>query len=143
MENREKLVKDIFQKGRGILNPIFERNGFKYFNKSSGNSSGGHFISGEYRKVDREIEFSYRGSLGLVIYRLGDLSLDHETYMTFLGVKDRSKYPGFPKNPIDSFNDLAYDLENFSGDFLKGSGQEFVKFAKQFLKNPEIFKGVP
>ncbi len=143
MDKRLNEVRDTFQKGCLILEPILKKYGFEYFDTGSGGSCGGPFMSGGYKKEDRKIEFSYRWGLGCVVYKIGDLSLDHDVYMKFLGVHGKSKYPGFGKDLLDAFRDLHYDLENFLGDFLSGSGQDFIKYAKDFQRSPNIFKGLP
>lgn len=101
-------------------------NGFKLIEWEPGKSSGGNFASGEYVKGDRRLEIHFRYSLGLVTYHMGDLSLPHQAYMrALLGKSGGNKYPGFSNDPLDGFRHLKHDLENFCGDFLAGTGEEF------------------
>src|ERR1700688_2219268 len=120
--------REILHNGRQILDAVLVIQGFTFMETESGESSGGHFASGRYEKMDRYLEIHFRSSLGLVRYHIGELSLSHEEYMSALvGPNGGNKYPGFSNDPIDAFRDLAYDLERFCRDFLSGSGQEFAR----------------
>ena len=141
MNDRLKEIQSIFKQGLLVFDPIFIRNGFVYYDGDCGQGSGGFFVSGMFRKESREFHLSYRYTLGNIFYRVDNFSLAHETYMKFLGVKDRSRYPSFSHDSIEIFYNLAYDIENFCQDFLFGNGQSFIKFAKQYQQNPDIFKG--
>jgi hypothetical protein len=85
-----------------------------------GDSAGGFFI-----RDNRRLELHFRWSLGLVIYRLGELALSHDAYMRNTGHKADAHYPGFSSDPLDAFRHLAYDLAHFCSDFLSGSGSAF------------------
>src|SRR5215470_18759503 len=115
--------------GCEFLDPILVPRGFTFKIERAGLGSGGAFASGSYSRADRRLELHFRYSLGLVTYHIGDASLDHESYMRFLGVRDKCSYPDFPKSPLDSFRSLAIDLERFCFDFLVGDGQEFRRMS--------------
>src|SRR6266566_1803823 len=89
--------------GPKFLDSILGRCGFRFMSATSGVGSGGRFASGKYVREDRSLELHFRHSLGLVTYHIEDVSIDHETYMRMLGVRDLCRYPDFPKNPLDSF----------------------------------------
>jgi hypothetical protein len=123
--------REILRAGQRILEPILVPRGFVFRETGSGKSSGGDYASGMYEKADRFIEFHFRDSLGLVKYHMGTLVISHEAYMrSMLGSRGGNKYPGFSNDPLDGFRDLAFDLENFSIDFLAGSGEEFARCVK-------------
>jgi len=136
-KNRNTIL--IFKKGCSIIIPIMNKNNFILYDGKKGQSSGGFFVSCLFKKFERELRFSYRESLGDVQYKMYDYSLDHVTYMKFLKV--RSKYPDFVNDPLESFNQFAFDLENYCQDFLNGSGKDFMKYALAFRNNKNIFKG--
>jgi len=102
-----------------------EAEGFEWRQGAFGNGSGGPFASGEYVRGDRRLELHFRYSLGMVTYHIGNLALSHEQFMRHTGHRLEAKYPGFSKDPIHAFRDLAEDLSRFGGDFLKGNGAEF------------------
>jgi hypothetical protein len=129
--------------GVAILDPVLKPPGFKFLIQGAGKGSGGPFVFGKYVRGDRFIELHYRHSLGLVTYNIGSDSLDHETYMRFLGVFGKNSYPDFPETPLDSFRSLAKDLERYCGDFLRGDGRQFREFAAMFRESPNAFSGLP
>ena len=119
-------VPEILHAGCRILDEVMRPSGFKFIEGRSGPSSGGDYACGEYVKDDRRLEIHFRGSLGLVTYHLGSLSLLHEAYMrALLGRNGGNQYPGFSDDPLDGFRHLSYDLTHFCGDFLSGPGEEF------------------
>ena len=79
----------------------------------------------------------------MINYKIGKYILSHDSYMKLMGVKDESKYPGFSNDPLDAFRDLFHDLKNYGSDFISGSGENFIKYAKQLNDNPNMFKGLP
>ena len=128
--------------GVAVLEPLMRRNGFEYQPGAEGKGSGGPFASGSFVRGDRRLELHVRESLGLVAYHLGNASLDHETYMRFLGVYGQNRYPGFEGSSRQVFERLKDDLSNFASDFLSGSGQQFGQFAEELQRNPGKFKGL-
>lgn len=87
------------------------------------------------------LEFSVRYGLGMVAYRIGSATLNHETYLRYLGKWPERNYPGFGGTVQDDFNALARDLQAFCSDFVSGAGAEFVAFAAEHAVNPGKFKG--
>jgi hypothetical protein len=122
-ENRDPEA--VLIKGCGLLDRVFQPNGFRFVLEEVGVGSGGRFASGRYIRGDRSLELHVRHSLGLVRYHIGHVSLDHETFMRMLGVRGQCSYPDFPKEPLDSFQSLAKDLELYCNDFLAGTGDQF------------------
>jgi hypothetical protein len=108
--------------GSSLLEPLLLRHGFTYTALDAGNSSGGQFASGEFRKGTRRLQFHFRHSLGMVTYHLGSRSMSHQEYMrSVLGKPNASHYPGFSSDPLDAFRHLHLDLEEHGIDFLEGT----------------------
>jgi hypothetical protein len=113
--------------GSSLLEPLFLKHGFVYRTLDAGNSSGGRFASGEFRKGTRRLEFHFRYSLGMVTYHLGSRSMSHQEYMkSVLGRPNASHYPGFSSDPLDAFRDLYLDLEEHCTEFLEGSDDRLL-----------------
>jgi hypothetical protein len=122
---------EILREGCAVLDPVMRKYGFSRVECVAGKGSGGHYASGGYAKDDRRLEFSYRYSLGLVTYRFGKSSIDHESYMHSVpGAKSNHRYPGFSNDPLSGFHGLAYDLEHFAVSFLLG---DFAKFSQSVV----------
>jgi hypothetical protein len=114
--------------GSEVLKPLFSQPGFVFAKLNKGTGSGGAFASAEFRKADRKFEFHFRFSLGLVTYQLGSESMSHEEYMcSVLGGPNRSRYPGFSKDPLDAFRDLRDDLQDYCAEFLEGTDEAFLR----------------
>ena len=119
-------VLEILSLGNRIVGEVVERHGFRWHALSSGNSSGGEFAAGEFRRNDRALEFSFRRSLGCVQYRMGELALRHTELMRQVVPPGRSScYPGFSNDPLDGFRHLALDLSAYCQIFLSGTDAEF------------------
>jgi|SRR5215831_13078417 len=128
--------------GVEILAPTLRTHGFVFELEAEGTGSGGPFARGTFKKDNRFLDLHFRYSLGLVRYHINQESLDHETYMHLLGVHGRSRYPGFPKEPLDSFRDLASDIAMYCSDFTIGDGQQFLVLASRSKQNPMMFRGI-
>ena len=112
--------------GRAELDPVLVPHGFAWRAGSSGRGSGGHFASGEYVRGNRRLEIHFRVSLGMVKYHVGEMWLDHPSYMrVVLGSDGGNQYPGFSDDPIDWFRHLAHDLSHYCWTFLTGSNGQF------------------
>jgi hypothetical protein len=129
--------------GTKLLDPILEPRGFRFLLGGSGIGSGGRFASGKYSRENRSLELHFRCSLGLVTYHIQAASMDHETYMRMLGVRERSSYPDFPKDPLDSFRSLASDLELYCEDFLSGTGDQFLRLSTESKHAPRGLAQIP
>jgi hypothetical protein len=118
--------------GVEILDGFMRSHGFLYTPTTAGNSSGGLFAAGEFRRANRALELHYRDSLGLVTYRVGRLALSHEDYMwSVLGQRWTSDYPGFSKESLDAFRHLLRDLKRNCADFLSGSDADFAQHVER------------
>ena len=126
-----------------ILDSVLTPCGFDFVLQNEGQGSGGRFASGRYVNRERFLELHFRQSLGLVAYHIGNETLDHETYMKFLGVYGSNAYPDFRQDPLDSFLSLAGDLERYCDDFLRGDGVRFRQFATELKRDPGRFTGLP
>ena len=127
--------------GAEILTQTLAPHGFSFVQGPIGKGSGGHFASGDFVRGDRRLELHFRYGLGLVKYHLGDVSIDHETYLRSLGKWPERRYLDFSSEPLESFRALAHDLTRFCSDFLSGPGTEFKAFAAAYASNPNRFKG--
>ena len=116
-----------FDAGMRVLGPLMEAHGFKRTAPLSGESSGGTYASAQWVRGDRVLDLHFRHSLGLVSYRVGDVSLSHEEYMwAVTGRKWSTEYPGFSDDPLDGFRHLRADLEKHGSSFLTGSDANFL-----------------
>ena len=129
--------------GVRMLTPVLEPNGFKFRLTKTGKGSGGYYAFGAFKNGTRELELHFRHSLGLVTYRIGAAELDHTSYMRLLNAHGQNRFPGFQKNPEQSFADLKHDLSHFCEDFLSGSGEQFRRLSSQLAQDPQMFKGLP
>jgi len=136
-------AEETLKKGIQALDPVLAPHGFEFVFERMGKGSGGHFAFGKYVRGDRSLELHFRYSLGLVTYRIGECSLDHESYMRFLGAYGRHSYPDFPSNPLESFQSLASDLQNYCEDFVSGDGIRFRSYAEELKRKPRMFSGLP
>jgi hypothetical protein len=85
---------------------------------------------GAFVRGDRQLELSFRWSLGPVIYRIGTVSVNHETLMKSAGHYAEAEYPGFSTDPLDAFRHLASDLQRFGGDFMCSDGATIIAASK-------------
>ncbi len=134
--------KETLLKGVAVLEPVLHPHGFTFQLSNIGTGSGGHFASGGFSRENRILELHFRHSLGLVSYHVGNCTLDHETYLRYLGKWQQHKYPGFSDDPLEAFCELAHDIGAFCVDFVSGSGEQFCKFAQEHTQNPDKFKGL-
>lgn len=115
---------EMLRLGRNHIDPIMSAHGFTWEPMWAGNSSGDLSDSGRYVRGERSLELHFRHSLGLVTYRIGNLSLMHEEYMRLCAPRGAAQYPGFSEDPLDAFKHLAHDLSTYAADFLSGSGDQ-------------------
>jgi len=139
----QKSPIEILMAGAMMLKAVLEPHGFTFTLDRQGTGSGGTFAFGSFRRAERRLELHYRYSLGLVTYHIATASLDHETYMRLLGVYGRNRYPDFPNEPLQSFQHLAEDIQDFCQDFTQGDGQKFIDMAATFARQPKMCGGVP
>jgi hypothetical protein len=132
---------EILRAGAVVLNPVLQPHGFMFRDGASGTSSGGSFASGTFERGNRAIEFHFRYGLGLVTYRIGASTIDHENYLRFAGHWAAHEYPSFGASPDESFSALAHDLSAFFSDFLAGTGDYFKEIVNAHAANPNKFKG--
>ena len=135
--------KAILLKGVEVVNPVMNSAGFRFSFEAQGRGSGGNFAWGRYLRGDRSLDLHFQHSLGLVQYHIGKDTIDHESYMRFLGIYGQSEYPNFSTDPLDAFACLSRDLAKYCEDFLGGDGKQFREFAMRLKANPKLFKGLP
>ena len=123
--------REILTQGVSLIEPVLRPHGFSYAFREEGPSSGGNFAVGDFVRGDRRLELHFRHSLGLVTYHVGTAQVSHSGYMEELGVRRQAAYPGFSKDPLDAFRDLAADLERFADSFLAGDGSVVVRAAER------------
>ena len=124
---------EAMSRGVPVLENVLAPYGFVWVSGRKGTGSGGYSVSGAFVCGDRELEIHYRYNLGMVTYRVGSISMDHESYMRAVVPKGKtSSYPGFSEEgSIDAFHHLARDLEHFCQAFLNGQTDEFTRIAKE------------
>jgi hypothetical protein len=110
---------EILSAGAQILAPVLGPLGFRYVPGAVDVGSGGAFAQGAFATSDRQIEFSVRGSLGLVTYSASGCHTTHEHVMRVLAPRGSAEYPGFSKDPVDGFHHLAADIRRFGLVFLQ------------------------
>jgi hypothetical protein len=132
---------DVLTAGARDLAPVVLSEGFTFVGTGAGHSSGGEFASGEYRRDDRRLEFSFRHSLGLVTYHVGDMMIAHEEYTRAVRALDRieasNTYPGHYQDPSAQFAALRDDLQVFGARFLRGSVEQFRDLRRWLDANPK------
>ncbi len=125
-------------KGANILSNYLKPLGFNFSLIEKGAGSGGPFAHGKFTCSDRELDFHFQHSLGLVSYKIDNLVLSHEAYIKLLGFYGKNKYPNFSKNHEKAFYALRYDLQNLLKDFTENDA-EIVR-QKKILIIKEIEK---
>lgn len=121
--------------GKEMLNDLMTKYGFEYRDVDSGESSGGLYASGCFERGDRRVMFSVRWSLGLVYYKIGDMTFKHEDYMRAAGISNQ--YPGFSKSISVAFEHLFSDLKaNLL--FLEGTDEEVKEKVGQAKKTKKM-----
>ena len=69
-----------------------------------------------------------RGDSLSVRYELAGRELDHLSYMReLLGAAGGNRFPFYSDDLRAAFSALRYDLEHYCGDFLSGSGAEYLR----------------
>jgi len=128
--------------GTRILDVVLVPLQFIFRPRDEGQSSGGPFAWGEYKRGDRKLELHFRRGLGMVRYHVASRSVSHEAYMRELGVWEQCQYPGFSAEPLDAFRGLAHDL-GFAADFLSGDASILENAAaRESLRNEEMGRGL-
>jgi hypothetical protein len=133
--------RELLARGAAELAELLGPAGFEFVETEDGESSGGDFASGEFRRGDRRLELHVRSSLGLVRYHFGDESLSHADLVRGVRALDRlseeGAYPGFSEDPMAGFRHLRHDLDRFGGVFLRGGAKAFRALHKWVTKNPK------
>jgi hypothetical protein len=118
--------------GSAILNPLLGKHGFRFEFNVKGEGSGGQFAAGEFRRDNRRLELHYRWGLGIVLYAIDSVEMGHLTYMRLLGVYEKCRFASTQLDgTLDGFGRLRDDLEAYGGDFLTGTGEQFLALAAQ------------
>ena len=131
MNPREEL-----EKGVQLLTPLMSSHGFSFAYEEDGKGSGGNFSRGAFISGNKRLELSFRWSLGCVEYHVSDHSISHADYMSAIGKRRESSYPGFSEEPLQAFDHLASDLSQHCSSFLNGSDKDFIILINEFLKKP-------
>jgi hypothetical protein len=132
---------DVLNAGARDLAAAVVPEGFTFVGTGAGQGSGGEFASGAYRRDDRRLELSFRNSLGLVTYRVGEVMIGHEEYIRAVRALDQidasPAYPGFHQEPAAQFAALREDLQVFGARFLRGSLEQFQELRRWLDGNPK------
>lgn len=140
--NRVIELQRILKEQVPIVGSYLKENEFLLSNSQIDKGSGGFFIICRFEKGNRKINIFYRYSLGPVEYSIGENKIDHVSYMKFLQVDEKSKYPGFTDSPEESFKNLLSDIKNYCQDFICGDGDQFQEFSRKLRTDPRIFNGL-
>ena len=136
------------QQGSAILAPLLEPQGFSYEAGALTCGETQEVACGAFARADgRRLELTVvrvlateggaeipnaRSVLRDVIYRVGDLSLQHEAYMAVvLGEEGSNQYPTFGGQPLDGFRHLCHDMECYATAFLRGPESHFKVIAER------------
>ena len=125
---------ELLEQGRKILAPILESHGFVYERGVAEIGSGGAFARGAFVRLDHRLEFSVRGGLGEVVYRVGETRIAHEALMREIAGPRQARYPGFSDEPLDGFRHLRDALEQYGKSFLRTMDEDFYAFAARALQ---------
>ena len=131
--------------GCAILAPLLEAHDFAYepgavtCDETQEVARGAFVRAGDGRRLDLTVVHTFatdaspaRCTLRDVAYRVGDLALDHETYMAVvLGEEGSNQYPSFGGHPLDGFRHLYHDLEAYASVFLRGPETHFKVIAER------------
>jgi hypothetical protein len=108
--------------------PSLFRHGFQLSEGEGEKGSGGHFATAAFSRADRRLHVWLRQNSLSVNYELGDHRLDHASYMReLLGPGGGNRFPSYSDDVEAAFRALRYDLEQFAGDFLSGSGDDYLR----------------
>ena len=128
---------EVIRTGIALIEPVLSPSGFAWVPESAGASSGGDFASGAFVRGGRRLELSFRHSLGLITYSVGDARIPHSEYMRALGHAGETSYPGFSDDPLDGFRHLLSDLERFGSEFFNGTDEQFEARLRWVHANPK------
>lgn len=125
-------AKQELEHGASLLVPLLGPYGFVFAVETFGNSSGGPYAVGNFTCGSRSIWLHHRQGLGHVVYQIDNLSLEHEQYLSALGVAKQSRFLWLPKEIGDErYTSLRLDLERYLSEFLTGSAEVFLQASKQ------------
>jgi len=128
-------AKQELEHGASLLVPLLGPYGFVFAIESFGNSSGGPYAVGKFTCGSRSIWLHHRQGLGHVAYQIDGLSLEHEQYLSALGVAKQSRFLWLPKEIGDErYTSLRLDIERFLSEFLTGSAEVFLQAAKELAE---------
>jgi hypothetical protein len=124
------------RRGRAYLDPVLLPAGFAFAPGDHGSSCNGPFAQGAYVRGDRRLDFSVRGRLGLVTYRVGALTLSHEDLVRAATHGARiGAYPGFQSDAGDEFDRLAQDLAGPATAFVRGDDDHWRRLVAWVAAN--------
>jgi len=134
--------------GSALLASLLEPHGFVY---ESGDAVSGEmqeaargaFVRSDNRRLELTVVRTLmtdsgervenpRSVLRDVMYRVGDLAVEHEAYMAVvLGEEGSNQYPTFGGAPLDGFRHLCHDIECYATVFLRGPESHFKVIAER------------
>ena len=123
-------IVSILDAGSKIVGDVIGTHGFVWAPGKTHTGHPGNAARGAFVRGDRQLELGFRWSLGPVIYRIGTVSVSHETLMKSSGHYAEAEYPGFSTDPVEAFRHLAGDLQRFGGDFMFGDGATIIAASK-------------
>jgi hypothetical protein len=141
----EQCLKELM-KGTRKLDPVLNPLGFVFKISENGVSSAGAFAAGFYENGDKKIGLIFRSfaGLGSVNYECRRWNIDHDSLMRYLGKQDVSKlkyktntFKSYSKDGGDVFDAFVYDIQQFGGEFLTSSDDQFENALKEIRETPQ------
>ncbi len=126
-----------FERGRAILDELLTRHGFTFMPEPGMPGAREDEVSGAYVRDDRRIELTFRGRIANVSYRMADVQMSHEAYMTaVLGRNGSNQFPALRGDELDAFRHLRHDLDCYATAFLRGPDEHVRRIAALATSGP-------
>jgi hypothetical protein len=138
----------MLEHGRALLASLLEPHGFSYesgpeTSDETQDVARGAFVRGDSRRLELTVVRTFvtdsgekvenpRSLLRDVVYRVGELAVEHEAYMAVvLGEEGSNQYPTFGGQPLDGFRHLSHDIDCYATVFLRGPDTHFKVIAER------------
>jgi len=123
-----------FEFGLSQLIPFFSSRGFSLSRSAPYIDRQGTSYSASFVYHPRSVELNHLYSLGPVIYRIRDFSVEHTFYIQALGKTAAAQFPCFVDDSISGYPSLLHDLENLLSPFFVGSENDFIAIANDYIQ---------
>jgi len=123
-----------FEAGLGVLTPFFISVGYSRTIADAFRDKEGDFFSARFTLQPRSVEVHHLFSLGPVIYRIGDIHIEHTPYLDALGTASSAHYPSYDDDSRAGYPALLHDLRTLLSPFFTSSQEEFSRIASPFME---------